>query len=185
MVPLFGFLGMFLGWMMALVSIFLILLVLVQRGRGGGLTGALGGPGGQSAFGSKAGDLFTKITSVTALIWIGFCAVATATLGEPPLSAEDVTEDNIPAMESRDPDDAPALDFPDPLDPDVSAEATDQTDMDALRGGLEAAPDGEADADGEADTDGEAGAEPESPAGEATEAAGSGPDESPAPESGS
>ena len=55
------------------VSIFLILLVLVQRGRGGGLTGALGGMGGQSAFGSKAGDVFTKITVWTTFFWIVLC----------------------------------------------------------------------------------------------------------------
>ena len=54
----------------ALLSIFLTLLILVQRGRGGGLTGALGGRGGQSAFGTKAGDVFTKITIVTAMLWI-------------------------------------------------------------------------------------------------------------------
>lgn len=53
-----------------LVTLFMILLVLVQRGRGGGLVGALGGMGGQSAFGTKAGDVFTKITIVTASIWI-------------------------------------------------------------------------------------------------------------------
>jgi len=53
-----------------LVSLFLILLVLVQRGKGGGLTGALGGMGGQSAFGTKAGDAFTRITIITTLIWI-------------------------------------------------------------------------------------------------------------------
>ena len=35
---------------------------MLQRGKGGGLAGALGGMGGQSAFGTKAGDLFTKIT---------------------------------------------------------------------------------------------------------------------------
>ena len=33
------------GTMMAITAIFLILLVLVQRGRGGGLSGALGGMG--------------------------------------------------------------------------------------------------------------------------------------------
>jgi len=55
---------------MALLSIFLILVILVQRGRGGGLTGALGGMGGQSAFGTKAGDLFTRITIVVAAIWV-------------------------------------------------------------------------------------------------------------------
>jgi len=58
------------------IALFLILLVLVQRGRGGGLAGALGGAGGQSAFGAKAGDAFTKITMWTAFIWIVFCVVA-------------------------------------------------------------------------------------------------------------
>src|SRR5438132_13815572 len=55
---------------LALLSVFLILVVLVQRGRGGGLTGALGGMGGQSAFGTKAGDLFTRVTIVVAAIWV-------------------------------------------------------------------------------------------------------------------
>lgn len=66
--------SMMLGWALFFLSLFLILLILVQRGKGGGLTGALGGPGGQSAFGTKAGDLFTKITSFTALGWIALCA---------------------------------------------------------------------------------------------------------------
>ena len=56
-----------------LSAIFLILLVLVQRGKGGGLAGALGGMGGQSAFGAKAGDLFTKVTIVVAFVWIVLC----------------------------------------------------------------------------------------------------------------
>jgi protein translocase SecG subunit len=53
-----------------LASVFLICLVLIQRGKGGGLAGAFGGSGGQSAFGSRAGDAFTKITIYTALVWI-------------------------------------------------------------------------------------------------------------------
>ena len=55
---------------LSFLSIFLILVILVQRGRGGGLTGALGGMGGQSAFGTKAGDLFTKITIGVAIVWV-------------------------------------------------------------------------------------------------------------------
>jgi preprotein translocase subunit SecG len=55
---------------LCLVSLFLILVILVQRGRGGGLTGALGGMGGASAFGTKAGDLFTRITIGVAAVWI-------------------------------------------------------------------------------------------------------------------
>jgi preprotein translocase subunit SecG len=49
---------------------FLILLVLIQRGKGGGLIGALGGAGGSSPFGSRAGDQFTRLTIYVALIWL-------------------------------------------------------------------------------------------------------------------
>ena len=65
-----------LGFLLFSTSLLLILIVLVQRGRGGGLTGALGGPGGQSAFGSKAGDLFTKITVWVAGFWIVLCVAS-------------------------------------------------------------------------------------------------------------
>lgn len=58
---------------LVLVSIFMILLILIQRGKGGGLVGAFGGAGGQSAFGTKAGDTFTVITIVTALLWFSLC----------------------------------------------------------------------------------------------------------------
>ncbi len=54
---------------MLLLSFFMIVLILLQRGRGGGLAGAFGGAGGQSAFGAKAGDTFTRITVVVALLW--------------------------------------------------------------------------------------------------------------------
>lgn len=70
----------FFGIGIFLVSIFLVLLVLVQRGRGGGLAGALGGPGGQSAFGTKAGDLFTWITIWVAVAWIVLCSLSVIVL---------------------------------------------------------------------------------------------------------
>jgi preprotein translocase subunit SecG len=66
-----------------LISIFLMLVILVQRGRGGGLTGALGGMGGQSAFGTKAGDLFTRITIVVAAIWVLLSMVTIQRLARP------------------------------------------------------------------------------------------------------
>jgi preprotein translocase subunit SecG len=65
-----------LGILLVLSSFFLILLVLIQQGRGGGLAGAFGGMGGQSAFGTKAGDLFTKITIGVAAVWILLCVAA-------------------------------------------------------------------------------------------------------------
>ena len=53
-----------------LLGIFMILLILIQRGKGGGLAGAFGGVGGSSAFGSRAGDTFTRITIYVAAVWI-------------------------------------------------------------------------------------------------------------------
>src|SRR5262245_19867510 len=68
--------GVVFAILLSLLAIFLVLLVLVQRGRGGGLAGALGGMGGSSAFGAKAGDAFTRITIVTASVWIVICLIA-------------------------------------------------------------------------------------------------------------
>jgi len=53
-----------------ILSVFLILLVLIQRGKGGGLAGAFGGVGGSSAFGSRAGDTFTRVTVIVAAVWV-------------------------------------------------------------------------------------------------------------------
>lgn len=77
-VPIFAAFGQTIFMLLlGCMALFLILLVLVQRGRGGGLAGALGGMGGSSAFGAKAGDVFTKITAVSAMVWILLCIAAT------------------------------------------------------------------------------------------------------------
>ncbi len=55
--------------LMIVTSLFLICLVLIQRGKGGGLAGAFGGVGGSSAFGTKAGDVFTRVTIYSAIFW--------------------------------------------------------------------------------------------------------------------
>src|SRR5262245_668619 len=47
-----------------IVCVFMILVVLVQKGRGGGLASAFGGAGGNTAFGSKTGDVLTWATSI-------------------------------------------------------------------------------------------------------------------------
>jgi preprotein translocase subunit SecG len=65
-----------LMFLLVVTGLFLILIVLIQRGRGGGLAGAFGGAGGQSAFGTKAGDLFTRVTIGVAAFWIILCAVS-------------------------------------------------------------------------------------------------------------
>ncbi|HLW64852.1 MAG TPA: preprotein translocase subunit SecG [Gemmataceae bacterium] len=52
-----------------LTGLILIGIILIQRGKGGGLAGAFGGVGGSSPFGSRAGDLFTRITLIVAAVW--------------------------------------------------------------------------------------------------------------------
>ena len=52
------------------LSLLLMFIVLIQRGKGGGLAGAFGGVGGSSPFGSRAGDTFTKITLYMAAVWV-------------------------------------------------------------------------------------------------------------------
>ena len=59
-----------LNVLVVILGIFLILLVLIQRGKGGGLSGAFGGVGGSSAFGSRAGGLFMWITLGVFGAWI-------------------------------------------------------------------------------------------------------------------
>jgi preprotein translocase subunit SecG len=53
-----------------IICIFLILLVLIQKGRGGGLSGAFGGSGGNTAFGTKTGDVLTWATSIVFAIFV-------------------------------------------------------------------------------------------------------------------
>ncbi len=66
-----GFFAHLLNTLIILLGILLISVVLIQRGKGGGLAGAFGGVGGSSPFGSKAGDAFTRFTIILALVWIG------------------------------------------------------------------------------------------------------------------
>ena len=78
-----GTLAFVLQILLLLAGIFMMMIILLQRGRGGGLAGAFGGAGGQSAFGTKAGDVFTWITVGTATVWvllagIGGCAMRSA-----------------------------------------------------------------------------------------------------------
>jgi preprotein translocase subunit SecG len=68
-----------------LLSVFLILLVLIQRGKGGGLAGAFGGVGGSSAFGSRAGDTFTRVTVIVAAVWVMLIMIMVKMIQKPPV----------------------------------------------------------------------------------------------------
>ena len=65
-----SFIFWFLLILFIFVCLFMILLVLIQKGRGGGLASAFGGMGGNTAFGSKTGDVLTWATSIVFGIFI-------------------------------------------------------------------------------------------------------------------
>jgi preprotein translocase subunit SecG len=66
-----------------LLGLFLILLILIQRGKGGGLAGAFGGVGGSSPFGSRAGDAFTRYTITVATLWLWLILLQVKVIQEP------------------------------------------------------------------------------------------------------
>ena len=53
-----------------LLGLILMLIVLIQRGKGGGLAGAFGGAGGSSPFGSRSADQFVRFTLWIAGVWV-------------------------------------------------------------------------------------------------------------------
>jgi preprotein translocase subunit SecG len=128
--------GLFLmAVLLTLASIFMILLILVQQGRGGGLTGALGGMGGQSAFGTKAGDLFTRITIVTAIIWITFSIFTIAFFNPPPPAVSDDTSLDLSGAAGD-----MGLAEPDPNAPAEKEDTSESTDGVNLNPPAEAVP---------------------------------------------
>jgi len=66
----------FVGILFIIVCVMLMIVILLQRGRGVGLAGAFGGAGGQSAFGSKTGDVFTWVTVALTGLFLVLAIVA-------------------------------------------------------------------------------------------------------------
>ena len=64
-----------LATLFALVAVLLIGVILLQRGRGVGLSGAFGGAGGHTAFGAKTGDVLTWATIVIAVVLLTFTVI--------------------------------------------------------------------------------------------------------------
>lgn len=60
----------------AFIAFLLMIVILLQRGRGVGLAGAFGGAGGPSAtFGAKTGDFLTWVTVIGASIFLLFAVL--------------------------------------------------------------------------------------------------------------
>lgn len=60
----------------AFVAFLVMIVILLQRGRGVGLAGAFGGAGGPSAtFGAKTGDFLTWVTVIGATVFLIFAVL--------------------------------------------------------------------------------------------------------------
>lgn len=65
----------FLLFLLIVVSLALVGVVLIQSGKGSGLSGAFGLGEGQAVFGSRAGDILTKATRHFAIAFMVLCAL--------------------------------------------------------------------------------------------------------------
>jgi len=63
----------FLAVIYGIVSVLLIIIVMIQSGKGAGM-GIFGGGGG-TTFGAQSGDILTKITTVLGILFFGLAIV--------------------------------------------------------------------------------------------------------------
>lgn len=83
-----GFIMTIVAVLFVICSIVLILVILIQKGKGGGLTGALGGGMASGILGSKTGDFLTWLTIVLVGVFLGL-AVVLVKFYRPSVSAYD------------------------------------------------------------------------------------------------
>jgi preprotein translocase subunit SecG len=125
-----------LAILFVLICVLLIGIILLQKGRGGGLSGAFGGAGGHSAFGSRTGDMFTWITVVlvglflvVATVTVRFCRPRTMIVPSQEIGESEQTtdqgEDTAPDTQAVPDEQTPADEAPEPTgqteQPDVEA----------------------------------------------------------------
>jgi preprotein translocase subunit SecG len=93
-------------------TIALIGLILIQRGKGGGLAGAFGGGGVEQAFGTRAATLAQKATAVLAGIYLLLSIVLGLTMGTVRPGAIATPRTEAPANTVPEKAPAPALPSP-------------------------------------------------------------------------
>ncbi len=125
----------FLTVAMITVCGFLMLVILIQRGRGSGLVGAFGGGGGSAAFGAKTGDVLTWITVVVAGLFLLLAVVSNFAFDQTPQ-----TSAPVPATAA----------LPGTTDPGSGATPVTPGDGSPISGGAQ---DGEAAGPGSTDSD--------------------------------
>lgn len=158
-----GFLTGLLTTIFVLVAIFLVLVILIQKPKGGGLSAAFGGGGGsQAVFGAKTGDVLTMVTVVTFILFLllGIILVLRTDPAVVSPTDETVTEETTPLTDENeaDPDagvlpESDSTDEPAPVIEEITPPASETLPED---GAIESPATEESD-----DTDGEGNDSPE------------------------
>jgi preprotein translocase subunit SecG len=124
---------LFLTVLHVMVCIFLIIVVLLQRGKGAEVGAMFGGGGSSTMFGARgAGNLFTKLTAVSAAVFmVTSFVLATSKSGESdlfdtPAGTESGFEEAAPSTSPFEAVDEPGFEevIPEAVSPDVEEPAT-------------------------------------------------------------
>jgi preprotein translocase subunit SecG len=97
-----------LAFLFAVVAILLMIVILLQRGKGVGIAGFLGGSAGATAFGAKTGDVLTWITVFGTALLLTFTVVLNYIFVEAPTPV-------LPAAPVSAPGPAPVAPMPQPM----------------------------------------------------------------------
>ena len=122
-----------LGIVFVLVCLFMMLVILIQKPRGGGLSGAFGGAGSaQAAFGAKTGDVLTWFTVICFTTFLSLAVALTWMINpsdQPDLPAV-LPADGNPAspLTTEESGTTSSEDSPTPSQTEASPQATQETD---------------------------------------------------------
>ncbi|MCP5041220.1 MAG: preprotein translocase subunit SecG [bacterium] len=113
-----------------MVCLILVLVVLLQRGKGGDVGAALGGGGSNTVFGSRgAGNFLTKLTTGSAVIFM-LTSLSLAYLGNHSSNPLDLGEDVTELEAAPDPEaeagETPSAGALEEIDPGPSANALEE-----------------------------------------------------------
>ncbi len=96
-------------WVAAPLFVFcclaLVLIILIQKGRGGGLSAAFGGAGAGGVLGSKTGDFLTWVTIVLVGVFLGL-AILLAKYYTPPKPGTGLSTPQVSSSPSTTPAEA-------------------------------------------------------------------------------
>ncbi len=100
-----------------IISLFLIAVILLQAGKGGGLSDTFGGSQMQNLFGTKSATVLTKLTAVCAIGFIATCITLAVMSSHQAKSIVDNVRIPQQPAESQAKTQAPQAQVPAPVEP--------------------------------------------------------------------